>query len=91
MLTLWCLGIQFFSQLIFNNTYWKYTENNFYNMEVFKTGSVHHMACNSSYLDYILIWYLTGAYSLISDKYGKLYIDYLNNMSPYGPMNDSFY
>lgn len=90
MLTLWCLGTQFFSQLIFNNTYWKYTENNRYNMEVFKTGSIHHMAV--PYLIWILfsIWYLTGAYSL-SDRYGRLYIDYLGNMRVSLNTNDSLY
>lgn len=90
LLTLWCLGIQFFSQLIFNNTYWKYTENNRYNMEVFKTGSVHHMAV--PYLIWIIfsIWYLTGAYSL-ADRYGKLYTDYLSNMRASLNTNDSLY
>ena len=59
-------------------------------MEVFKTGSVHHMAV--PYLIWIIfsIWYLTGAYSL-ADKYGKLYIDYLNNMRASLNMNDSLY
>ena len=81
MLTLWCLGIQFFSQLIFNNTY---------NMEVFKTGSIHHMAV--PYLIWIMfsILYLTGAYSL-SDRYDKLYIDYLGNMRESLNTNDSLY
>lgn len=79
ILTIWCLGIQFFSQLIFNNTFWKYTQNNKYNMEVFKIGNIHYMAV--PYLIWIIfsIFYLTGAYSL-SDKYGKLYIDYLDDM-----------
>ena len=90
MLIFWCLGIQFFSQLIFNNTYWKYTENNKYNMEVFKTGGIHHMAV--PYLIWIIfsIFYLTGAYSL-SDKYGKLYIDYLGDLRDVLQSNDSLY